>query len=96
MAEHNLDAIIGPTNSPAWTTDLVNGDNFLLGSSSPAAISGYANVTVPAGYAHGLPVGVSFIGGRWDEPTLIGLAYAWEQATKIRKVPQYFPTLPGG
>ncbi len=94
LSTYDLDAIIAPTNSPAWTTDLVNGDNFLLGSSSPAAIAGYANVTVPAGYASGLPVGVSFIGGRWDEPTLIGLAYAWEQATKIRRLPQFFPTLP--
>jgi len=96
MAADNLDAILAPTNSPAWPTDLVSGDNFLLGSSSPAAISGYANVTVPAGYAFGLPVGMSFIGGRWDEPTLLGLAYAWEQATHVRKMPTFLPTLPVG
>jgi amidase len=94
LTAHRLDAIIAPTNSPAWTTDLVNGDHFLLGSSSPAAIAGYANITVPAGYSFGLPVGVSFIGGRWAEPKLIGLAYAWEHATHVRKPPQFLPTLP--
>jgi hypothetical protein len=81
------------TNSPAWTTDLVNGDNFILGSSSPAAISGYANVTVPAGYSHGLPIGVSLIGGRWPEPRLLALAYAWERATHVRMPPRFLPTL---
>ncbi|GGL90440.1 amidase [Nakamurella endophytica] len=93
LARYKLDAIIAPTNSPAWPTDLINGDHFLLGSSSPAAISGYANITVPAGYSFGLPVGVSFMAGKWSEPKLLGLAYAWEQATKIRKAPQYLPTL---
>ena len=96
LRAHRLDAIVAPTNSPAWTTDLVNGDHFLLGSSTPAAVAGYANVTVPAGYSFGLPVGVSFIGGRWAEPKLIGLAYAWEHATHVRKPPQFLPTLPTG
>lgn len=94
MAKYHLDAIIAPTNSPAWTTDLINGDHFLVGSSSPAAISGYASITVPAGYSFGLPVGVSFIAGRWSEPELIRLGYAWEQATHIRRAPQFLPTLP--
>jgi amidase len=94
LAANHLDAIIAPTNTPAWPTDLVSGDHFLLGSSSPAAISGYANVTVPAGYSFGLPVGMSFIGGRWDEPTLIGLAYGWEHATHVRMMPKFLPTLP--
>jgi amidase len=98
MAIHDLDAIIAPTNGPAWVTDPVNGDlggdfSTFIGSSSPAAVAGYANVTVPAGYVGPLPVGVSFIGGRWDEPTLIGLAYAFEQATKVRVPPEFIPTI---
>jgi amidase len=98
MAAHNLDAIIAPTNSPAWVTDPVNGDlggdfSSFIGSSGPAAVAGYANVTVPAGFVRGLPVGVSFIGGRWDEPTLIGLAYAFEQRTRVRVPPQFIPTI---
>jgi amidase len=96
LATYHLDAIIAPTNSPAWQTDLVNGDDghFLVGSSSPAAISGYASITVPAGYSTSLPVGVSFIAGRWSEPELIKLGYSWEQATHIRRPPQFLPTLP--
>jgi amidase len=98
MAAHNLDAIIAPTNGPAWVTDPVNGDlggdfSKFIGSSGPAAVAGYANVTVPAGFVRRLPVGVSFIGGRWDEPTLIGLAYAFEQATRVRVPPQFIPTI---
>jgi amidase len=87
--------VLAPTNSPAWTTDLVNGDHFLLGSSSPAAISGYANISVPAGYSHGLPIGMSLIGGRWQEPRLIALAYAWERATHVRTPPRFLRTLGG-
>jgi amidase len=93
LRKNRLDAVLAPTNSPAWTTDLVNGDHFLLGSSSPAAIAGYANITVPAGYSHGLPVGVSFIGGRWQEPRLIALARAWERVTHVRTPPRFLPTL---
>ena len=95
MAKYDLDAVIAPTNSPAWTTDLVNGDHFLLGSSTPSAVSGYPSITVPAGYSLGLPVGVSFIGGQWQEPKLIGLAYAWEQATHVRVPPTFRPTIDG-
>jgi amidase len=94
LAKYNLDAIIAPTNSPAWKTDLQNGDAFLVGSSSPAAIAGYASITVPAGYSSELPVGVSFIASRWSEPELIALGYSWEQATHIRRPPQFLPTLP--
>lgn len=94
LAADDLDAIIGLTNSPAWLTDSVNGDlggdfSTFIGSSSPSAIAGWANITVPAGYVGPLPVGVSFIGGRWDEPTLIGYAYDFEQATHVRKPPTY-------
>jgi len=93
MKEHNLDAIIAQTNGPAWTIDWVNGDHFSGGSSSPAAISGYPNVTVPMGYIHGLPVGISFFGKAWSEPTLLKIAYAYEQATKHRKSPDFLKTL---
>ena len=90
MARNNLDAIIALTNGPAWTTsDDPNGGDFaatngfanFVGSSSAAAVSGYADITVPAGYHGVLPIGITFIGGRWDEPELIGLAYDFEQAT---------------
>jgi len=94
LALHDLDAIVAPTNGPAWLTDPVNGDlggdfSTFVGSSSPAAIAGYASITVPAGYAGPLPVGMSFIGGRWAEPKLIGLAYAFEQATRVRVPPTF-------
>lgn len=87
MDAHDLDALVAPTNGPAWTTDLVNGDHFLGGSSRPAAVAGYPNITVPAGHVHGLPIGISFFGRAFSEPTLIGIAYAFEQATKARRVP---------
>jgi amidase len=96
VANQRLDAILAPTNGPAWVTDLRNGDNVtgFVGSSTPAAVSGYPNLTVPAGYFDGaLPLGVSFFGGRFSEPTLIALGYAFEQATRARKPPAYLPTL---
>ncbi len=93
MDEHSLDAMIGPTGGPAWTTDLVTGDHFTGSSSSPAAISGYPNITVPAGFVFGLPVGVSIFGRAWSEPKLIQIAYAFEQATKHRREPTFLPTL---
>jgi amidase len=94
MDRHDLDAIFSLTASPPWTTDLVNGDHFLTGSSTPAAVAGYPNITVPAGFSHGeLPVGVNFIGRRWSEPTLIKLAYGFEQGTRARHAPRFLPTL---
>lgn len=88
MREYDLDALIAPTGTPAWMTDLVNGDLYLGGSSSFAAISGYPNITVPMGFIDGLPVGVSFIGTAWSEPVLIEIAYSFEQGTKVRKAPE--------
>jgi amidase len=93
MDEHQLDALIAPTNGPSWTIDLVNGDHFSGGSSDVAAISGYPNITVPAGYVHGLPVGISFFGRAWSEPTLIKLAYGFEQVTKHRKAPGFLKSI---
>jgi amidase len=89
LAEHDLDALIAPTNGPAWLTDHVNGDSFSVGSSSLAAVAGYPNVTVPAGFVAGLPVGVSFIGAANNEKQLIEIAYAFEQATKVRQPPEF-------
>lgn len=93
MNEHNLDAIIAPTGSPSWTIDLINGDHFIGGSSSPAAMSGYPAITVPAGFVHGLPVGISFFGKAFSELTLIKIAFAFEQATKIRRKPEFVTSL---
>jgi amidase len=89
MKRLRLDALVAPTGSPAWKTDLINGDHYLGASSSPAAVAGYPSITVPAGFVDGLPVGISFIGGAWSEPRLIALAYAYEQATKHRKPPEF-------
>jgi amidase len=94
MRQHRLDAIVAPTGSPAWTTDLVNGDHFTGASSTPAAVAGYPSITVPAGDVFGLPVGISFIGKAWSEPRLIALAYAYEQATKHRRPPRLQTHLP--
>src|SRR5665647_514259 len=89
MAENNLDAFMAPTGSPAWKTDLINGDAFVLSSSSPAAISGYPNITVPMGLVEGLPVGISFFGRAWSEPLLLEIAYAYEAGTKNRTAPTF-------
>ena len=101
MEDENLDAIIALTNGPAWPTNSnpEEGDldgrfaEFFVGSSSAAAVSGYADITVPAGYIAGLPIGITFIGGRWAEPQLLGLAYDYEQATEVRVPPTFIPTI---
>jgi amidase len=87
MDRFRLDAIMAPTTGPAWLTDLVNGDREAGKSWRPAAISGYPNINVPAGYVFGLPVGISFFGLAYSEPTLIKLAYAFEQVTHHRRPP---------
>jgi amidase len=93
MDKHQLDAIVAPTGGPAWLTDLVNGDHVAGGSSNAAAVAGYPNINVTAGFLSGLPVGISFFGRAWSEPTLIKLAYSFEQATKARQVPQFLTSI---
>jgi amidase len=95
MTKYNLDALVAPTGAPAWLIDLVNGDSSIANSDAPStvtAVAGYPHITVPAGYERGLPVGISFFGRAWSEPTLIRLAYAYEQATKHRRPPAYAQT----
>ncbi len=93
MDKHQLDAIVAPTGGPAWITDLINGDHVAGGSSSAAAVAGYPNINVIAGFISGLPVGISFFGRAWSEPVLIKLAYAFERATKARQAPKFLPTV---
>jgi amidase len=89
LVKHHLDAIVAPSGGPAWLTDYVNGDHYSGGSSTPAAVAGYPSITVPAGYVCGLPVGISFIGAAWRESALIRYAYAFEQATQVRRAPEF-------
>ncbi|MDD3716432.1 MAG: amidase [Candidatus Marinimicrobia bacterium] len=89
MDEQRLDALAAPSGTPAWKTDLINGDSFQFGSSSPAAISGYPNITLPMGFIDGLPVGISIFGRAWSEAQLLAIAYAYEQHSKHRRVPEF-------
>jgi amidase len=89
-----LDAIVAPAGGPAWLIDLVTGDHDAGGSSTPAAVAGYPNITVPAGMVRGLPVGISFFGAAWSEGTLIKIASGFEAAVKARKKPQFLNTAP--
>ncbi len=93
MEEHDLDAIVAPTEGLAWTTDLINGDRFLMGSSSPAAIAGYPNITVPMGFFSELPVNISLWGRAWSEPELLAMAFAFEEKTQHRRPPRFIGTL---
>jgi amidase len=94
MTKNRLDALVAPTVGPAWPTDLLNGDRFIGGSTTPAAVAGYPSITVPAGSVGELPVGILFMGTRWSESRLINLAFAYEQASKHRQPPRFLPTLP--
>jgi amidase len=94
IAAHKLDALVAPTATPAWTVDHVNGDHFGGGSAMLPAIAGYPHLTVPCGFVHELPVGISFFAGAWSEATLLRIGHAFEQATKHRRPPRFIPTLP--
>ncbi|MBZ5665418.1 MAG: amidase [Acidobacteriia bacterium] len=93
MDKFKLDALVAPTAGPAWLTDLINGDHSAGGSSSAAAVAGYPNINVTAGYLWGLPVGISFFGRAWSEPTLLKIAYSFEQLTKARQKPRFLSTI---
>jgi amidase len=95
MRTYRLDALVAPTGGPAWLIDLVNGDGGTAtapGPSTVTSVAGYPHITVPMGFVRGLPVGISFFGRAWSEPTLIKLAYAYEQATKHRRPPTFATT----
>jgi len=93
LAKHHVDAIIGPTSGPSWTTDWVSGDHADSGCASPPAVAGYPHITVPAGFVFGLPIGISFFGAAWSEPKLLKFAYAFEQARRARRKPQFASTV---
>jgi amidase len=94
MTKHKLDALVAPTQGPTWPIDLVTGDHYTGSFTTPAAVAGYPHVTVPMGQTWGLPVGLSFVGRAWSEPVLLKLAYAYEQASRMRKGPEFKGTVP--
>ena len=96
MDKYHLDALVAPTGGPAWLTDLVNGDHVAGGSSNAAAVAGYPNINVTAGFISGLPIGISLFGRAWSEPTLVRLAFAFEQASKARQSPRFLSTIGTG
>jgi amidase len=94
MATHHLDALVAITSGPAWVVDLIHGDNWNVPSSTtPAAIAGYPSVSVPAGFQHGLPVGVSFFAGAWQDARVLAIADAFEQAHRARRPPAFLPSI---
>jgi amidase len=93
LADNKLDALVAPSGSPAWLTDFIRGDNSGGGFSSPAAVAGYPHITVPAGFVQGLPCGISFVGAAWSDAKIIGMVYAFEQASKARRAPTYAKTV---
>ncbi len=93
LSKYKVDAIVGPTAGPSWLTDWVDGDRTDSGCASPPAVAGYPHITVPAGFKFGLPLGISFFGAAWSEPKLIKYAYAFEQARKARRKPEFLSTV---
>ena len=93
LKKHKLDALIAPTGGPVWPIDLINGDHYTGGYSTASAVAGYPHITVPAGQAFGLPVGLSFFAGAWSEAKLIRFAFAFEQETKARRKPGFVPMI---
>ena len=91
LAQFKLDALIAPTNSIAWKIDLLDGDHFLGGSSTPTLLAGYPAINVPAGFSFGLPIGITFMGSAFTEPKLIKIASGFEAATRARKPPKFIP-----
>ena len=94
MNQFNLDALVAPTNSVPWKIDLLDGDHFLGGSSTPTSLAGYPAINVPAGFSFGLPIGITFMGRAFSEPTLIRVASGFEAATRARKPPRFLRTVP--
>jgi amidase len=93
LQAQRLDALVAPSGGLPWLTDFYKGDNFGGGFSAPAAVAGYPHITVPAGYVNGLPAGISFVGTAWSEPALIRIAYAYEQASRMRRAPTFAKTV---
>jgi len=93
LKKYKVDAIVAPTAGPAWLIDWITGDHDIGGCSTPAAVAGYPHITVPAGFVHGLPVGMSFFGAAWSEPVLLRLAYGFERTTRARRPPGMLPTV---